>query len=249
MEDKAPAALVTGAAKRIGATIARRLHANGYRVVVHYSSSYEEANSLVNELNHSRANSAVSLQGNLCDSGHINAIAERSVEAWGRLDVLVNNASSFYPTPMGEITEDDWSSLVGSNTKGPLFLSQALVPALRQTSGCIINMVDMHLDRPLPKHSVYLLAKAGLASLTRSMAIELAPQVRINGIAPGAILWPERDMDELAKRRLIDSVPLQQLGSPEDIADALSFLVSASYITGQIIYVDGGRSLYTSAEI
>lgn len=249
MEDKAPVALVTGAAKRIGATIARRLHANGYRVVVHYSSSYEEAYSLVNKLNHSRPNSAISLQGNLCDSSHINAIAERSVEAWGRLDVLVNNASSFYPTPMGEITEDDWSSLVGSNTKGPLFLSQALVPALKQTGGCIINMVDMHLDRPLPKHSVYLLAKAGLASLTRSMAIELAPQVRINGIAPGAILWPERDMDELAKQRLIDSVPLQQLGSPEDIADALSFLVSASYITGQIIYVDGGRSLYTSAEI
>ncbi len=249
MEDKAPVALVTGAAKRIGATIARRLHANGYRVVVHYSSSYEEANSLVNALNHSCPNSAISLQGNLCDSSHINAIAERSVEAWGRLDVLVNNASSFYPTPMGEITEDDWSSLVGSNTKGPLFLSQALVPALKQTGGCIINMVDMHLDRPLPKHSVYLLAKAGLASLTRSMAIELAPQVRINGIAPGAILWPERDMDELAKQRLIDSVPLQQLGSPDDIADALSFLVSASYITGQIIYVDGGRSLYTSAEI
>ncbi|AUC88830.1 pteridine reductase [Alteromonas sp. MB-3u-76] len=249
MEDKAPVALVTGAAKRIGATLARRLHANGYRVVVHYSSSYEEANSLVNELNHSRPNSAISLQGNLCDSSHIDAIAERSVEAWGRLDVLVNNASSFYPTPMGEITEDDWSSLVGSNTKGPLFLSQALVPALKQTGGCIINMVDMHLDRPLPKHSVYLLAKAGLASLTRSMAIELAPQVRINGIAPGAILWPERDMDELAKQRLIDSVPLQQLGSPEDIADALSFLVSASYITGQIIYVDGGRSLYTSAEL
>ncbi len=249
MEDKAPVALVTGAAKRIGATIVRRLHANGYRVVVHYSSSYEEANSLVNVLNHSRPNSAISLQGNLCDSSHINAIAERSVEAWGRLDVLVNNASSFYPTPMGEITEDDWSSLVGSNTKGPLFLSQALVPALKQTGGCIINMVDMHLDRPLPKHSVYLLAKAGLASLTRSMAIELAPQVRLNGIAPGAILWPERDMDELAKQRLIDSVPLQQLGSPDDIADALSFLVSASYITGQIIYVDGGRSLYTSAEI
>ncbi|NDW20323.1 pteridine reductase [Alteromonas hispanica] len=249
MEDKAPVALVTGAAKRIGATIVRRLHANGYRVVVHYSSSYEEANSLVNKLNHSRPNSAISLQGNLCDSSHIDAIAERSVEAWGRLDVLVNNASSFYPTPMGEITEDDWSSLVGSNTKGPLFLSQALVPALQQTGGCIINMVDMHLDRPLPKHSVYLLAKAGLASLTRSMAIELAPQVRINGIAPGAILWPERDMDELAKQRLIDSVPLQQLGSPDDIADALSFLVSASYVTGQIIYVDGGRSLYTSAEI
>ncbi|MAI63363.1 MAG: pteridine reductase [Alteromonas sp.] len=249
MEDKAPVALVTGAAKRIGATLARRLHANGYRVVVHYSSSYEEAYLLVNELNHSRPNSAISLQGNLCDSSHIDAIAERSVEAWGRLDVLVNNASSFYPTPMGEITEDDWSSLVGSNTKGPLFLSQALVPALKQTGGCIINMVDMHLDRPLPKHSVYLLAKAGLASLTRSMAIELAPQVRINGIAPGAILWPERDMDELAKQRLIDSVPLQQLGSPDDIADALSFLVSASYITGQIIYVDGGRSLYTSAEI
>ena len=249
MEDKAPVALVTGAAKRIGATLARRLHANGYRVVVHYSSSYEEAYLLVNELNHSRPNSAISLQGNLCDSSHIDAIAERSVEAWGRLDVLVNNASSFYPTPMGEITEDDWSSLVGSNTKGPLFLSQALVPALKQTGGCIINMVDMHLDRPLPTHSVYLLAKAGLASLTRSMAIELAPQVRINGIAPGAILWPERDMDELAKQRLIDSVPLQQLGSPDDIADALSFLVSASYITGQIIYVDGGRSLYTSAEL
>lgn len=248
-KSETPVVLVTGAAKRIGATIARRLHASGYSVIIHFATSSYEANALVNELNQSRKNSAASLQGDLCDKDSVQKLAKQSVAIWGRLDLLVNNASSFYPTPLGEITEDDWSSLVGSNVKGPLFLSQALTPALKKSKGSVINMIDMHIDRPLPKHSVYLLAKAGLASLTRSMAIDLAPDVRVNGIAPGAILWPEREMNKEDKRRLLDSVPLRQLGSPEDIAETLIFLVSASYITGQIIYVDGGRSLYTSAEI
>lgn len=248
-ESVTPVVLVTGAAKRIGASIARRLHASGYAVVIHFSTSSDEANALVKELNQSRKNSAACLQGDLCDKDSVQNLAVQSVAIWGRLDLLVNNASSFYPTPLGEITEEDWSSLVGSNVKGPLFLSQALTPALTKSKGSVINMIDMHIDRPLPKHSVYLLAKAGLASLTRSMAIDLAPNVRVNGIAPGAILWPEREMDEKDKKRLLDSVPLRQLGNPEDIAETLMFLVAAPYITGQIIYVDGGRSLYTSAEI
>ena len=145
--------------------------------------------------------------------------------------MLVNNASSFYPTPVGDITEEHWTSLVGSNVKGPLFLSQALTPALKKSKGCIVNMVDMHIDRPLPKHSVYLLAKSGLASLTQSLAIDLAPNIRVNGIGPGAILWPEREMEDAEKDTLLSSIPLGELGTPDDIANALCFLISAPYIT------------------
>ena len=247
MTDSGPVALITGAAKRIGAAMATRLHNEGFRVIIHYGHSKDDAYALAQKLNNVRPESATCLQANLCDSEEVKALSNNAVSVWGQLDVLVNNASSFYPTPIGSISEDDWLSLVGSNVKGPLFLSQALAPALRKTKGCIVNMVDMHIDRPLPKHSVYLLAKSGLASLTQSLAIDLAPDIRVNGIGPGAILWPEREMEDDEKDKLLSSIPLGELGKPEDIAQTLSFLVSASYVTGQIIFVDGGRSLYTGA--
>ena len=247
MTDSGPVALITGAAKRIGAAMATRLHNEGFRVIIHYGHSKDDAHTLAQKLNDIRPESATCLQANLCDSEEVKALSDNAVSVWGQLDVLVNNASSFYPTPIGSISEDDWLSLVGSNVKGPLFLSQALAPALRKTKGCIVNMVDMHIDRPLPKHSVYLLAKSGLASLTQSLAIDLAPDIRVNGIGPGAILWPEREMEDNEKDKLLSSIPLGELGKPDDIAQTLSFLVSASYVTGQIIFVDGGRSLYTGA--
>lgn len=247
MTDSGPVALITGAAKRIGAAMATRLHNEGFRVIIHYGHSKDDAYALAQKLNNVRPESATCLQANLCDSEEVKALSDNAVSVWGQLDVLVNNASSFYPTPIGSISEDDWLSLVGSNVKGPLFLSQALAPALRKTKGCIVNMVDMHIERPLPKHSVYLLAKSGLASLTQSLAIDLAPDIRVNGIGPGAILWPEREMEDDEKDKLLSSIPLGELGKPDDIAQTLSFLVSASYVTGQIIFVDGGRSLYTGA--
>ena len=247
MTDSGPVALITGAAKRIGAAMATRLHSEGFRVIIHYGHSKDDAHTLAQKLNDIRPESATCLQANLCDSDDVKALSENAVNVWGQLDVLVNNASSFYPTPIGNISEEDWLSLVGSNVKGPLFLSQALAPALRKAKGCIVNMVDMHIDRPLPKHTVYLLAKSGLASLTQSLAIDLAPDIRVNGIGPGAILWPEREMENDEKEKLLSSIPLGELGKPEDIAKTLSFLISASYVTGQIIFVDGGRSLYTGA--
>lgn len=247
MTDSGPVALITGAAKRIGAAMATRLHSEGFRVIIHYGHSKDDAHTLAQKLNDIRPESATCLQANLCDSEDVKALSVKAVNVWGQLDVLVNNASSFYPTPIGSISEEDWLSLVGSNVKGPLFLSQALAPALGKAKGCIVNMVDMHIDRPLPKHSVYLLAKSGLASLTQSLAIDLAPDIRVNGIGPGAILWPEREMEDDEKEKLLSSIPLGELGKPEDIAKTLSFLISASYVTGQIIFVDGGRSLYTGA--
>ena len=247
MTNSGPVALITGAAKRIGAAMAMKLHNEGYRVIIHYGHSENDAQSLAARLNQKRANSAFCLQADLCDTHAVSELGEEAVNVWGRLDVLVNNASSFYPTPVGDITEEDWTSLVGSNVKGPLFLSQALTPALKKSKGCIVNMVDMHIDRPLPKHSVYLLAKSGLASLTQSLAIDLAPNIRVNGIGPGAILWPEREMEDAEKDTLLSSIPLGELGTPDDIANTLWFLISAPYITGQIIFVDGGRSLHTGA--
>ncbi|WP_444843188.1 SDR family oxidoreductase [Alteromonas stellipolaris] len=269
-QESPPVALITGAAKRIGATMAKTLHSAGYRVIVHYGHSAQDANALVNSLNNIRPNSAICLQADLCKLEDITRLAEQatapdafslgsstvhalgsdldsSVQPANRIDVLINNASSFYPTPLGDISANDWQSLVGSNVQGPLFLSQALWPALKASHGCIINMVDMHIDRPLPHHTVYGLAKTALASITRSLAVEMAPEVRVNGIAPGAILWPERELEHDQKQRLLDSIPLGGLGSPEDIANTATFLISAKYITGQIIYVDGGRSLHTNA--
>lgn len=240
-------ALVTGAAKRIGAVIAKTLHQSGYRVIIHFGQSAREADTLARTLNSVRADSAVALQADLCDMQDVARLAREAQQHWGQVDVLVNNASAFFPTPVGDITEHQWQALVGSNVQGPLFLSQALTPALRERQGNIINLVDMHIHRPLPAHSVYCLAKSALASLTRSLATELAPAVRVNGVGPGAILWPEREMSDSERDTLLSSIPLQRLGTSEDIAQAVSFLLSAPYITGQILYVDGGRSVHTHA--
>ncbi len=242
-----PVALITGAAKRIGKTLAISLHQAGYRVIVHYHFSQDEANRLKNQLNAKRADSAEVIQANLCDIGDVESMAIQAREIFGRVDVLINNASAFYPTPLGEITLSAWDELIGSNVKGALFLSQALKDALYQSSGCIINLTDMHVDRPLPEYSVYCLAKSALCSLTRSLATELAPTVRVNAIAPGPILWPEREMSDEEKQLLLKTVPLNRLGSPQAIAQAMQFLINADFITGQILYVDGGRSIQSGA--
>ena len=237
-------ALVTGSARRVGAAIAERLHTAGARVVIHYRGSSTEADALADRLNDLRKDSALAVQADLLQVSAAPRLVSTTLEWHGHLDILVNNASTFYPTPLGEITEQQWDALVGTNLKAPLFLSQAAAPALRETAGSIVNIVDIHASRPLRDHLVYGSAKAGLAMLTRSLARELAPDVRVNGIAPGAILWPETDMTDSTKRSILDQVPLARAGAPDDIAGCVLYLVrDASYVTGQIIAVDGGRSI------
>lgn len=237
-------ALVTGAARRIGAVIARTLHSHGADVAIHYRGSADEAGALVEEFNAARADSAAAFAADLTDVAAIEQLAAQ-VTGWrNRLDVLVNNASSFYPTPAGTITEAQWNDLVGTNLKAPLFLSQAALPALRAAGGVIVNIVDVHSTHPLRDHPVYGPAKAGLAMLTRSLAKDLAPDVRVNGVSPGAILWPENDMDEDTRAAILKQVPLARPGDPADIAGAVLFLVrDATYVTGQVIAIDGGRSI------
>jgi len=236
--------LVTGAARRIGAAIVTRLHENGARVAIHYRGSRDEAENLANRLNGVRAQSAVAIQSDLLDVDNLPLLITTVLDWGGRLDGLVNNASSFYPTPVGSIDEKQWDELVGSNLKAPLFLSQAAASHLRDSGGAIVNIVDIHADRPLRDHSVYGSAKAGLAMLTRSLAKDLAPDVRVNGVAPGAIVWPENGMTESVQQNILDQIPLQRAGNPEDIAGCVLYLLrDATYVTGQIIPVDGGRSI------
>jgi pteridine reductase len=236
--------LVTGAARRIGAAIVTRLHANGARVAIHYRGSAQEAENLATQLNEERPDSAATFQADLLDTEQGSRLIS-AVSNWaGRLDCLVNNASSFYPTPVGSITEDHWEDLIGSNLKAPLFLSQAAVPQLQEHTGVIINIVDIHAQRPLRNHAVYGPAKAGLAMLTRSLAKDLAPHIRVNGVSPGAILWPEDGMSDAAQKTILRQVPLQRPGDPDDIAGCVLYLWrDATYVTGQIIAVDGGRSI------
>ena len=236
--------LITGAAKRIGAAIARSLHDAGADVAIHWRSSEQEAADLAAELCAIRPESARIFQADLNDTAAIPALVE-DVVAWrGRLDCLVNNASSFYPTPLGEITEQDWHDLMGSNLKAPLFLAQSAAPHLREAQGNLINIVDIHAIRPLRDHLTYGPAKAGLAMLTKALARDLAPEVRVNGVSPGAILWPEDGLSDAVKKTILSQVPLERPGDPEDIAGCVRFLVrDATYITGQIIAVDGGRSI------
>lgn len=236
--------LVTGAARRIGAAIVTRLHANGARVAIHYRGSAQEAENLATRLNEERPDSAATFQADLLDTEQGSRLIS-AVSNWaGRLDCLVNNASSFYPTPVGSITEDHWKDLIGSNLKAPLFLSQAAVPQLQEHTGVIINIVDIHAQRPLRNHAVYGPAKAGLAMLTRSLAKDLAPHIRVNGVSPGAILWPEDGMSDAAQKTILRQVPLQRPGDPDDIAGCVLYLWrDATYVTGQIIAVDGGRSI------
>jgi pteridine reductase len=238
------AVLITGGARRVGAAMARALHGAGANVLVHYRSSAAAAGSLADELNGARPGSAAVYAADLLEMDSCPRLVAATLDAFGRLDILVNNASSFYPTPVGAITAGDWDDLMGSNLKAPLFLSQAATPALRRRGGLIINMLDIHALRPLKAHPVYCAAKAGLAMLTRSLARELGPEIRVNGIAPGPVMWPEGDMDESIKRDIIGKTALGRQGTPEDIARTALFLAKdAPYITGQIIAVDGGRSI------
>jgi pteridine reductase len=236
--------LITGAAKRLGAAIARAAHARGANVVIHYRNSHAAATELCNELNARCSNSALAVQGDLLDIKQHARLIDTAIKQFGRLDVLVNSASSFYPTPMGQITESQFDDLIGSNLKAPLFLSQAAAPHLRKTHGLIINMIDIHATRPLPEHPVYCAAKAGLAMLTKSLARELGPEIRVNGIAPGPVLWPEQGLAAELKDEIIQKTALKRSGSPDDIARTALFLIQdAPFITGQILAVDGGRSI------
>ena len=239
--------IVTGAARRVGAAIARRLHGAGANLVLHYRASAEAARALQAELCRSRPGSAALVAADLLDLDALPGIVETALSAFGRLDALVNNASSFYATPVGEIGERAWDDLIGSNLKAPLFLAQAARAALTQARGCIVNIIDIHAERPLKNYAVYTAAKGGLASLTRALALDLSPQVRVNGVAPGAILWPESGEWQHAAERenIIRKTLLQRVGEPDDIAKTVQFLIAdAPYITGQIINVDGGRSIY-----
>jgi len=237
-------ALVTGAAKRIGAAIAAGLHEAGANVAIHYFSSSPEADALSAELNARRPGSAITVQADLRECRELERLIGAVVEQTQRLDVLVNNASSFYPTPLGSITEGQWEDLMGSNLKAPLFLSQAALPHLRETCGVIVNIVDVHSQRPLRNHPVYGVAKAGLAMLTRSLAKDLGPDIRVNGVSPGAILWPESGMPERIQESIIREIALKRPGQPSDVAAAVVYFVrDAPYVTGQILAVDGGRSV------
>lgn len=237
-------ALVTGAAKRIGAAIAKGLHAAGANVAIHYFSSATEAEALVAELNAARAGSALAVSADLKDTRTIAPMMRAVLAQTGRLDILVNNASSFYPTPLESVTEAQWDELIGSNLKAPLFLCQAALPELRKAGGVIINIIDVHAQRPLRNHPLYGVAKAGLAMLTRSLAKDLGPDIRVNGISPGAILWPETGVTDRVQHNIIREIALKRAGDPSDIAAAVVFLVrDAPYVTGQILAVDGGRSV------
>jgi pteridine reductase len=237
-------ALVSGGARRIGAAIARRLHEAGATIAIHYRGSADEAHRLRDMLNTRRNDSARIFDFDLAETERLPALVESVFDWAGTLDILVNNASSFYPTPLGSVTESQWDDLVGTNLKAPMFLSQAAWPHLRRRGGSIVNLVDVHARRPLRDHAVYGSAKAGLEMLTRSLAKDMAPDVRVNGVAPGAILWPERGMNEVVKRKIIEQIPLKRSGLPDDIAGCVLYLVrDAAYVTGQVIAVDGGRSI------
>ena len=236
-------ALVTGSAKRVGASLVRALHAKGFRVIVHYRSALHDAESLVDELNAARPDSAKACRADFMQSDEVEKLAEESVACFGRLDLLVHNASAFFPTPLAEATETQWEELMTSNAKAPFFLSKALAGELARRKGCIINLLDIYAERPMRNHSIYCMAKAALRNMTLSLARELAPNVRVNAIAPGAILWPENE-HPTRQAKILAQTPLERAGSVEDLTGALLFLAcDAPFITGQILTVDGGRSL------
>ena len=237
--------LITGGARRVGAAICRRLHLAGANLMLHYRTSAGEARLLQAELNHIRPDSVALIQADLLDIAKLPAIVEQTVQTYGQLDALVNNASSFFQTPIGDITAANWNDLLGTNLQAPLFLAQAATPALKRAQGAIVNITDIHAERPLKNFVVYSIAKAGLPGLTRSLARELAPEVRVNAVAPGPILWPDDEsFDELSRQRIISHTPLRREGTPDDIARAVHFLLAdADYITGETINVDGGRNM------
>jgi pteridine reductase len=236
--------LVTGGAKRVGAAICRRLHTAGAGVLVHYRSAALEARALQVELNARRPESVALAQADLLKVATGSQLVKAALRHFGRLDALVNNASSFFATAIGEITEQAWDDLIGTNLRAPLFLAQAAAPELKKNHGCIVNLIDIHALRPLKRHPVYCAAKAGLWMLTQSLARELAPEIRVNGVAPGPVMWPEGPMDAAVQARILERTALKRIGSPEDIAKAVLFFVQdAPYVTGQVLPVDGGRTV------
>jgi pteridine reductase len=239
-----PVALITGGAKRLGAAIARVLHHHNHNIVLHYRHSAAEATLLAEKFNAQRPHSCIAIQADLMDMSDIKQLAKKAESHWHRLDVLINNASSFYPTPITDATEAQWNDIMASNIKAPFFLAQALASSLKKTRGCIINMADIYADKPLKQHSIYSIAKAANVMLTKTLAQELAPEVRVNGIAPGAILWPDQTLSENVKENILNKIPLARIGTENDIANTVLFLIiNAPYINGQIIAVDGGRNL------
>ncbi len=242
LQDKV--ALITGGCRRIGAATARRLHSEGMRLVIHYRSSADDAEILRAELCEQRPDSVILIRGDLGEIDKVKNLVRQCASELGQLDALINNASVFYPTPIKSATEEQWQALMDTNLKAPFFLAQAAAPYLKKSNGVIINMVDIYAHRPLADHPIYCATKAGLISLTRSLAADLGPEVRVNAVAPGAIMWPEQGMDELSKQRMISRTPLKQVGDPTDIASTICFLIKdAGFITGQIINVDGGRTI------
>ena len=239
-----PVALVTGAARRVGATIARTLHAAGYDLALHYRHSAGDADALIAELERVRRGSTLGVQADLADLAQLPALVEQVTVRFGRLDALVNNASAFHPTPIGSATPAQWNELFASNAQAPFFLVQAAWPALRESRGAVVNLVDIYAERALPEHPIYVMAKAALAAMTRTLAQDLAPEVRINGVAPGAVMWPAEGKDYADREALLARTPLQRAGTPEDVASAVLWLLrDAPFVTGQIIRVDGGRTL------
>lgn len=239
------AALVTGGSRRIGAAIARRLHAAGASVLIHYRGAEADAQKLEAELNGVRAGSAARIKADLLAPIAPQALVGAAIDRYKRLDILVNNASTFYPTAIGEVEAAHWEELLGSNLRAPLFLSQVAAPHLAQAKGAIVNITDIHAERPLKGYAVYSVAKAGLAALTRALAIELAPHVRVNSVAPGAIAWPEDgQFDPVERERIVATTPLGRIGSPGDIADAVLLACTVPFVTGQCFAVDGGRSIF-----
>jgi len=238
--------LITGGAKRVGAAICRMLHAGGAKLMIHYRQSASEARALQAELNLQRPNSVAIIHGDLLNLAVLPKLVQETVQHFGRLDVLINNASSYYATELGDIGDDQWQDLIGSNLKAPLFLSQAAAAELAKTRGCIVNITDMHVERPKKGYVVYSVAKAGLVTLTKSLAHEMAPDVRVNAVAPGPVMWPEDNpqFDEVYRKRVISQTLLKRIGEGDDVAKAVRFLIQdAPFMTGQVIAVDGGRSL------
>jgi pteridine reductase len=239
-------ALISGGARRVGAEIAQTLHAHGMNLVIHYRASRDDAHELKTGLERRRANSVALVQGDLLDGARLPLLVEEAAAVFGRLDALVNNASSFYPTPVGTATEHQWDDLIGTNLKAPFFLAQAAWPHLKKTHGAIVNIADIHAERPIKRYPIYSAAKAGLVMLTKSLARELAPEVRVNAIAPGTIMWPEGEaqVNEAQKQEMLARIPLRRSGSPDDIARTALFLIrDATYVTGQVIAVCGGRTI------
>lgn len=237
-------ALITGSARRIGAAIARRLHAQGYDLALHYRGAAAEMQALAVELESARAGSVLTLQADLSEFDRLPELVAKTVGRFGRLDALVNNASTFQSTAVGATTPQQWDALFASNARAPFFLAQAAAPHLKASRGAIVNLADIYAERPLAGHTVYCMAKAALLMATQSLALELAPEVRVNAVAPGAILWPEQDHSDAAKRTMLGRTPLARTGTPEEIAEAVRWLLQdATYTTGQVIRVDGGRTL------